>query len=270
MKSPSFFKQFVPKTPLRPYVEALWVLDTPVDFRALGASPRIFPKGVTELVFPFRGDMRFKHADGSELKIVTAGIAGPQLRPHYMQLNGRVGLLGVKFTLAGARALLALPLTELINDKTDLKDFVGQSALDCAEQIAEAPDTASRLNIIERYLMQWLDLNRGIEKPLKAALQYLTTTPIERISELDEPVPLSSRQLQRKFKAEVGYTPKTLSRFLRFRQAVARIKSGRYAHLSDVAFDTGYYDQAHFTREFKRFAEVTPSQYVAQLRQLKV
>jgi AraC-like DNA-binding protein len=54
--------------------------------------------------------------------------------------------------------------------------------------------------------------------------------------------------------------PKPLARLLRFERAVARLRAG--AGLVDAALDSGYYDQAHFNRDFKHFAGRTPTEYL--------
>ena len=63
----------------------------------------------------------------------------------------------------------------------------------------------------------------------------------------------------RRFREHVGLPPKALARILRFERAAERLRGG--ADLSDAALDSGYYDQAHFNRDFKAFAGVTPTEY---------
>jgi AraC-like DNA-binding protein len=69
---------------------------------------------------------------------------------------------------------------------------------------------------------------------------------------------ISDRQLRRRFHAAVGYGPKTLERVLRFRRFIDAIDDGR-ADLAALAFDVGYADQAHLTREATRLAGLPPA-----------
>jgi AraC-like DNA-binding protein len=79
------------------------------------------------------------------------------------------------------------------------------------------------------------------------------------VASLAEEVGWSRRHLAARFREHVGLQPKALARILRFERAAERLRRG--ADLADAALDSGYYDQAHFNRDFKAFAGVTPTQY---------
>jgi AraC-like DNA-binding protein len=65
---------------------------------------------------------------------------------------------------------------------------------------------------------------------------------------------LGERQLRRRATAAFGYGPKTLQRVLRFQRALALARAGR--PLADVAYETGYADQAHMAHEVRELAGV--------------
>jgi AraC-like DNA-binding protein len=61
----------------------------------------------------------------------------------------------------------------------------------------------------------------------------------------------------------VGLPPKTMARILRFDRAVQRLRAD-HPDFAQIAIDCGYYDQAHFNREFREFSGMTPSQFLAR------
>ena len=85
------------------------------------------------------------------------------------------------------------------------------------------------------------------------------------IASLAREIFISQRQLERLFKKQVGIPPKTYARLQQVSQArkVLKINTGS---LADVGYQTGFYDQSHFIREFKKVVGMTPAQYVALKR----
>lgn len=70
---------------------------------------------------------------------------------------------------------------------------------------------------------------------------------------------ISSRQLRRLFDFYIGDTAKTFSKVVRFQNILRANPSSQSLRQNKLFFDVGYYDQAHFIKEFKNFYGVTPS-----------
>src|SRR5205814_9396554 len=89
------------------------------------------------------------------------------------------------------------------------------------------------------------------------AARRLTTDDVQTVA---RELFISDRQLRRRFHTAVGYGPKTLARVLRFRRFVDAIDDGR-SDLAALAFDVGYADQAHLTRETTQLAGMPPTTF---------
>jgi transcriptional regulator GlxA family with amidase domain len=83
-----------------------------------------------------------------------------------------------------------------------------------------------------------------------------------RIGPLAEQIGWSRSRLVGRFRREVGLPPKTVARVLRYRRAVDLLGSPTLRSLADVAAAAGYADQAHFTRDFRAFNAMTPTEYL--------
>lgn len=70
---------------------------------------------------------------------------------------------------------------------------------------------------------------------------------------------ISQRQLRRLFEFYIGDTAKTFAKVVRFQNILRAKPSSQSLRQNKLFFDVGYYDQAHFIKEFKNFYGVTPS-----------
>ena len=82
-----------------------------------------------------------------------------------------------------------------------------------------------------------------------------------RITELTSKFNMSERKLERLFKQDVGVTVKGLTRLVRFTNALTQLRNPSHLQsLTQIAYDTGYYDQAHLCNEVKAYTGLTPAQ----------
>lgn len=99
---------------------------------------------------------------------------------------------------------------------------------------------------------------------IEAAARIVHSGGRLRITDLARSLEISRRQLERRFPATAGTSPKTAARVARFRQAVDALHARPSDSLSRLAYRLGYADQAHMTREFKAFAGQSPGVYARQ------
>jgi AraC-like DNA-binding protein len=107
-------------------------------------------------------------------------------------------------------------------------------------------------------------------RQVRAAAQLLYHTKGQfRVAELANRCHTSARQLERKFDEATGVSPKTLARAIRFEAIRSRLMFQPDANLTDLAYEFGYTDQAHFIHDFKAFTDKTPSAFAAEMLKLQ-
>jgi AraC-like DNA-binding protein len=85
-----------------------------------------------------------------------------------------------------------------------------------------------------------------------------------RVAEVEEQCGVGTRTLQRLFERYVGVSPKwVLSRY-RMHDVVTDLDAGYGGSLADLAAKYGWFDQAHFTREFTDLVGSPPGAYVRE------
>ena len=116
--------------------------------------------------------------------------------------------------------------------------------------------------LVDRILMDRLERADAVpDEAVLRASRLATLDPQCTVDAMARASGLGRRQLERRFQATVGVTPKTFSRIARFRRAANTLHVDRAADLSRVAHGAGYADQPHFTREFRVFSGTTPGDY---------
>ena len=172
--------------------------------------------------------------------------------------------LQVNLSILGARLFLGRPLRELRNRAVELEDVFGRDARRLAEELYDASSWDARFDILDRELA-WRILRARVPSAavLCAWSRLVATGGRASIGGIVSEVGCSQKHLIAQFREEIGLSPKTLARVLRFGRAVRIIKERSAVTLTEVALDCGYYDQAHFSRDFRAFAGVTPTELMA-------
>jgi AraC-like DNA-binding protein len=175
--------------------------------------------------------------------------------------TGPSGGLQVNLSILGARLFLGRPLKDLRNRAIALDDLFGPDARRLDSELYDAPTWDARFAILDRELGVRM---RAARAPAPAASwiwrRLVETGGRVSIGALVDEVGFSQRHLIAQFREEIGLSPKALARVLRFGRAIRIIKRGGDVRLAEIALDCGYYDQAHFSRDFHAFAGVTPTE----------
>jgi AraC-like DNA-binding protein len=181
----------------------------------------------------------------------VAHVAGPDTRPDPVTIAAGVAVTGIRFRPGAGAAVLGVAADELRDARTPL-DAVWGGAV--AEEVGArgAADAAGLAAALERWLRA-----AAPDPRVLAAVGRLARAPGSALPEVADAVGLGERQLRRRFTEAVGYGPKTFARVARFRRALALL--GRGAAPAAVAYDAGYADQAHLTRELRSLAGRTPA-----------
>jgi AraC-like DNA-binding protein len=121
---------------------------------------------------------------------------------------------------------------------------------------------AEAIRFVEDVLAAHLPVD-AVGLQVNAVVERVESDPtIHRVEDLAAVFGLSDRQLQRITRDRLGLTPKWLIQRRRLHDAALRLKQGA-SSLADLAYELGYSDQAHFTRDFSRVAGTTPGRYLA-------
>jgi AraC-like DNA-binding protein len=195
-------------------------------------------------------------------------VAGPSTGAVLSTIPRGGSAVGVRFRVGAAGSALGVPARELLNGYFALDDLWGAAGTELAERLAAEPNLDAALAELTDAIARRLPPPDAID-PLVRAAALGAARPRTPVESLRAGLGIGERQLRRRFDDAVGYGPKTLQRVLRFQRflALAR-RSGAgeeaaSAGLAGLAFEAGYTDQAHLTRECTRLAGLPPAALLA-------
>ena len=229
------------RPPTAPQVASLWIHSV-----APGSEPhrhRTIPHGSVELHCEIGGLPR---------------IVGPQTAPRLDTLAPGTTVVGVRFRLGAAPAVLGVPASELVDLTIRADELWGPAAERIGERVASAAtpeEAASRLEA------EALARVQAQTDPVAAgAAALLQPGRTQDVASLPSELHISERTLRRRVQAAIGLPPKVVHRLLRFQGflALAHGREGDPAELAMLAAEAGYADQSHLTRECLRLAGLSP------------
>lgn len=255
------YREFHPQPPLNTVIECLWTLESENKAPA-SSTERILPDGCVELILNF-GARFLQHIDDTTLLQPHTFVAGQLTRPLFITPTGPVQLIGIRFHPGGTTPFIRLPMYQLTDQVVELGAFARDFESLLLANIAELPILTDKVMALERVLTKLLLERTPDSKALQIAARIVESNGMIPIDTLALDAGISSRQLERRFLGEIGVGPKLLSRILRFQQ-VFRAFDANKTSWPLVALDCGYYDQAHLIKDFRQFAQQSPSVLFAE------
>ena len=235
--------QVLPAPGLRRYIRHYLFLDC--NSASLNQL-RLFADGNPGIVFSMGSPL---YQDAWKKEPLPATFAYGQLTSsRIIYSKGNTSLIVVVFQPYGMSALFNIPARELMDRAIPLTDLVSESP--------EAVTTA-----LDRFF-----LNQS-PKEQSALVEYVvkyieSSNGICNLAELQQHTGATERQIERKFNEMVGFGPKRLGDLVKLNMFLKRMRTAHTGeNLTSIAYDSGYYDQAHLINKFRKITGITPLQY---------
>lgn len=202
---------------------------------------------------------------GEASRQLSTFVAGPSDSYALSEATGPTCGVEVQFTPIGAHLLLGLPMGEIANLVVALDDVLGAAAAPLVARLREASSWEARFAILDCFIAARFARARGPSLGVAAAWRELNATHGGiSIGTLAGGLGWSHKHLIAQFHEQVGLPPKTVARLIRFNRAVRLAEGNGCIRWAEIAHACGYYDQAHFNREFGAFAGVTPREFAVR------
>lgn len=236
-----------PSPALAPFVERYWIVRW--DLRdAAPYAQETLPYPCVNLVFGMH----------------RPGVFGVPTERFVARLDGAGWVVGVKLRPGGFRPFWPDEIASLTDRELSLAAAFGDRGVAIDRAVHDAPDDDTRVARIETFLAGFSAApDPRIDDVARAVELALADPALARVDELAARAEIPVRTLERLFRAYVGVSPKWVIRRFRVQEAAARAATGAALDWAALAHELGYFDQAHFIRDFKAQVGRTPAEYAA-------
>ena len=257
------FLTHTPAPPLSAFVSMLWLHDGEPSPHA---RDRILPTGRIGMVINLQEDeiRTYDRETGQVRRTRGVTVAGACSEYFVIDTVEQRWCMGVELTVGGAVPFFRMPASELRDDpQIPLDALWGE--VDLRGRLLAAASPEAKFRALEAALLE--RMARGPERhpAVDFALREFLQVPQARtIAEVTDQLGLSPRRFIQVFSEQVGLTPKLFCRVRRFHEVMRRVHRGRDIDWTEVALSCGYFDQAHFIRDFKAFSGFNPTAYLTR------
>jgi AraC-like DNA-binding protein len=248
------FDTYIPCDILKPFVRKFVISE-----EAEENSYRVLPDTGVVIGFQYQGRLS-QIVNGSENVLAASGVTGINGSYRIFKNSAGIGTVLIFFKEGGAAEFFRHPVHELFQQSLSLDNFMLSSELVVLEeQLYETQKDAERIAVVEQFLISRM---RQIEPDhlVVAAVTLIRQNKGNiRIKTLIERLNISQSPLEKRFRQLIGTSPKKFASIVRFKYALEHYQP--QCSLTDLGYHSGFYDQAHFIKEFKTFTGETPEQY---------
>ena len=178
------------------------------------------------------------------------------------RLEGQGRVFGIKFKAGGFHPFYNAPVSLLQNRSIDPLQIFGEAGAAFIAKALAAGDIDDMAQAAEQLLLA----QRAVSTPHVARVSELVAgiaadRSLTSVDVLVQRTGLSKRGLQRLFNEYVGIGPKWVINRYRLHEAIAQLQTGASVAWTELALALGYFDQAHFIRDFRQLVGRSPAEY---------
>jgi AraC-like DNA-binding protein len=258
-------KLHFPQLPLSQFVENMWLVQ---GFETGYRREKILPDGAIELIIDLDTQPKSIFEDEASAGFRTvkkAWISGERTRYIVIGAETNQSMVGIRFRPGGAYPFFRFPISELSDSVTELDLIWGRLVDEIRDQLQAIESPDDRLLRLESFLLRQVQRSLEPNRLITFAVHQLQHSPqFLAIRDLASTIGITQKHLISQFEKVVGLRPKSFARVCKFQKVVNLIEKQNEIEWSAIALECGYYDQAHFIKEFHTFSGVNPSSYLKQ------
>ncbi|GAB5525477.1 MAG: hypothetical protein Roseis2KO_33490 [Roseivirga sp.] len=246
-----------PGEALHHLINCYWHIDSEGDTAV--ETQKIVPDGYPEIILHY-GNAYEINLEGSWQAQSLHLLAGQIRHYFYLRNTGASGMIGIKLQPTALTCLFGLDQSTITDKVIELSERLTQVLFPVISTLKPDLSTTAvfkQLDDIFLHLTDHTVLAPEVDTGLKLIMERNGNIGV---NELTQTIGCSERKLERLFKRFVGLSPKFYARIIRLSYIFELMQEGDKSW-SDLVYDSGFYDQSHFIKNFKEFTGEDPSSY---------
>jgi AraC-like DNA-binding protein len=236
---------------LNSIVDTIWIATN----NGQKIESRILPDGFVDIIFDLDKQMQLN----SENEIRVSGMM-TKFKRVVSKKNSET--LGIRFKTGQFNCISNIPLSEIKNTVINASNLFPKLNNSFLEELIEKKSHFEKVQLINSFLkaeINWTDLTvNKLEHSVCKSIQ-LNYKELD-LNKIAKKHCISLRQLERRFKTTIGVTMKEYHSIIRFNKTKDYIAENPNLSLLNIAFDNGYFDHSHLSREIKKMSGLNPSE----------
>jgi AraC-like DNA-binding protein len=255
-------RQSLPREALRPFIVRY------AGYRMSGLPEGVhigLPSGCVRLIISLSRPIEVLQMPNTAQRpfVSRALVSGLQDHPAIVRRNVEEFGVSILVKPLGAQAIFGIPSAEISSLSFSLNELWKDKSEDLITELVTAKCWEARFAILDRTFLSRLT---PVTPPSEISWSWqrlIQTHGTVSVARLADEVGYSRRYFGRQFRNQIGISPKSAARLIRFEYASGLI-AGRGMSLAEVAMACSYFDQAHFTRDWHSLAGCTPRTWITR------
>jgi AraC-like DNA-binding protein len=258
------YRIHIPAPPLSNFIEHFFYYE---GYKAEHQMEKFLPDGSMDLLIDLTETSKklFHNEEGTSYTTYKKSwMSG--MKTEYILIDASVSsMIGIHFKPGGAWPFFSLPVAELNNMTIETDIFWNTEIHSIRDAILNNESVECKFNILEKYFLQKGKRKLEPNVFVSYAIEQLQRSPqLWTIKQLAAKTGFTQKHIISLFKKYAGLSPKQFARIARFQKVIHELEQKRSIEWTSLALDCGYYDQAHFIKEFHAFSGINPTAYLVQ------
>ncbi|MEM6802006.1 MAG: helix-turn-helix domain-containing protein [Bacteroidota bacterium] len=248
-------------------IEIYWEMETASD-ESSRFEDLLLPDCTFNIIF-INQPLYTKGQVSKDWKLLKAGVyfMGQRNTPILLKSKQKLRIFGIRFKPFAFARIFKVPIHQFTDQVFSLRRLFDFSPFQerWLKDILSKIDVEERIEAANALMLSLFEDSLEVDQTLRAQLNYIMDRKgLIKVQDLLSEFGVSKVTLHKHFVNKIGLSPKKISRIWRMNYFLQLKDYIQEENLTSLCLRCGFYDQAHFIKEFKSMLGTPPRQFFEQ------